>query len=117
MYCLFLDDIRFPEDINLKSEYTIIIARNMDDAVWYTINYGIPNQISFDHDLGFDHYIINKVSEKTGYDFVKWFGGYIIENKLKLPKDFKYQVHSQNPIGKENIEKYMKNLLKFLEKG
>ena len=43
--------------------------------------------ISLDHDLG---------EKKTGYDIAK----YIVEHKI--PIDF-YQVHSMNPVGRENI--------------
>jgi hypothetical protein len=99
-YKLFLDDLRFPETGDW------IIARTMDDAVWYVENKGIPHFISFDHDLAADHYIIGD-GEKTGYDFAKWFANHVMDNDLKLPDSFDYYVHSMNPVGKENIEKYM----------
>jgi hypothetical protein len=43
---LFLDDDRYPVD------NTWTIARNVDDAIWYVTNYGMPSFIMFDHDLG-----------------------------------------------------------------
>lgn len=103
---LFLDDIRFPVGSNW------IIARNYEDAVWCVTNYGVPGYISFDHDLAPAHYIVGAESnEKTGYDFAKWFGNYVTDNKLSLPKDFDYTVHSMNPVGAENIRAYMKHWL------
>lgn len=100
-YKLFLDDMRYPTDNNW------VIARNMDDAVWYVTNYGLPHSISFDHDLADDHYIIGQLHEKTGYDFAKWFTDHVVENQLTLPDGFSYQVHSMNPVGAENIGQHM----------
>ncbi|MGX9985807.1 cyclic-phosphate processing receiver domain-containing protein [Soonwooa purpurea] len=52
----------------------------------------LPNFISFDHDLG---------EEKTGFDCGKFLVGFCFDYQLKL---LDYTVHSQNPVGKENIE-------------
>jgi len=112
-WILFLDDIRFPVDakIAFNKEDLVIIARSMDDAVWYIHRYGIPYQIHFDHDLADEHYIIGD-GEKTGYTFAKWFCDYVMDNDLDLDEDFSYHVHSQNPVGAENIRCYMENFLK-----
>lgn len=104
-YKLFLDDIRFPATADW------IIARNMDDAIWYVQNLGVPVHISFDHDLADDHYIIGQKHEKTGYDFAKWFCDYIMDNEIDLPDGFEYHVHSMNPVGAANIKHYMHNFL------
>jgi len=104
-YKLFLDDIRFPATADW------IIARNMDDAVWYVQNHGVPGFISFDHDLADDHYIIGQKHEKTGYDFAKWFCDHIMDNEIELPETFGYVVHSMNPVGAANIQHYMHNFL------
>lgn len=104
-YKLFLDDIRFPATADW------IIARNMDDAVWYIQNRGVPDHISFDHDLADDHYIIGQKHEKTGYDFAKWFCDYVMDNGIALPENFDYTVHSMNPVGAANIKHYMHNFL------
>lgn len=108
-YKLFLDDIRMPPDHNGS---LWVIARSMDDAIWYIEHKGIPNFISFDHDLADDHYIIGQPRlEKTGYDFAKWFGDYVFLNDLSLPYDFNYSVHSMNPVGAKNIRDYMEDFL------
>lgn len=112
-WTLFLDDIRFPEDVryNYGPYDRLRICRNMDDAVWAVKQYGLPTFISFDHDLADTHYIIGD-GEKTGYTFAKWLCDYIMDNNLRLPAGFEFFVHSMNPVGAENIRKYMENFLK-----
>ena len=72
---------------------------------------GFPSFISFDHDLGHEKY--------TGYDIAKQ----LVENDMisgdkdsreryKFSNDFGFYVHSQNPIGKANIEGLLNNYLK-----
>ena len=53
---------------------------------------GIPEHISFDHDLGGDD---------NALAFVKW----LVERALDKDEDldFSYVIHSQNPVGSENI--------------
>ena len=97
---LFLDDERYPLD------NTWHIARNFNDAVWYVNTMGIPYEIAFDHDLG-------SPQNMTGYDFAKWLCIYIEDHELDIPKNFVYTVHSQNPVGAENIKRYMKSFLRY----
>ena len=66
--------------------------------------YGFPKEIAFDHDLGDDDTVIN---------FLNFLSNYFIDNNIRIPKDFKYSIHSQNPVGKENIDSKMKQLLKY----
>lgn len=112
-YILFLDDIRFPADVQyFYGNYSdIIICRSMDDAVWVVKHRGLPHFISFDHDLADGHYSQDS-TEKTGYTFAKWFGDYVLDNGFTLREDFGYYVHSMNPVGAKNIDMYMKNFLK-----
>jgi hypothetical protein len=70
-----------------------VVARSYQDAVDTIRLWGLPEYIGFDHDLG---------EEKTGYDFAKWLVDYHIQNHLQWKID--YWVHSQNPVGKKNIE-------------
>ena len=103
---LFLDNERFPPDDGREW----VIARSFSDAVIEVINRGFPDYISFDHDLG-------DISEKTGYDFAK----ILVEKDMKghigytFSENFSYYVHSQNPVGKKNIESYLNSYLKFKE--
>jgi hypothetical protein len=116
-WTLFLDDIRFPADVrhNYGPLRDVVICRTMDDAVWCIEQYGLPTFISFDHDLADVHYIIGD-GEKTGYTFAKWFCDYIMDHNLRLPAGFGYLVHSMNPVGAENIRKYMENFLKAYDR-
>lgn len=97
-YNLYLDDIRFPSD-NQK-EY--IIVRNFDDFCYHIKTFGIPFFISFDHDLGDEEISIENPYGKTGYDCAKWLINWLQDNKFYT--EINFQVHSMNPVGKENIE-------------
>lgn len=112
-WSLFLDDIRFPEDVKyaLGPYANLVICRSYNDAVWAVQHYGLPKIISFDHDLADQHYILGD-GEKTGYSFAKWFGDYVLYNRLDLPEGFCYYVHSMNPVGADNIRNYMENFLR-----
>jgi hypothetical protein len=112
-WTLFLDDLRFPEDVpyDLGAYKDLIICRTMDDAVWCVTQYGLPTKISFDHDLAEIHYTTDD-GEKTGYTFARWLCQYIMDNNLDFPENFVYSIHSMNPIGAENIRCYMENFIK-----
>ena len=135
---LFLDDIRIPEDAiglvpsNLNQLYfenDWDIVRNFLEFCNYIQKFGLPDFISFDHDLADDHYndlfsdknlsipnsdIVLKYdeySEKTGYECAKWLVDWCFDNSQKIPK---FVVHSANPVGKKNIESYLNNADKHL---
>lgn len=110
---LYLDDIRIPQTEGWD------IVRNYDDFVaWIRLN-GVPDEVSFDHDLADIHYDPKtwtqgfKYHEETGYDAAKWLGQYCIENDIPFPK---WNVHSANPVGKANIEAYIQNVIKHQNK-
>lgn len=96
---LFIDDERFPPN----DSYEWIIVRSSDAAVEYVIRYGLPDFISFDHDLG---------GNDTAMKFIHWLVDELIDGKVKIPSDFDFYVHSQNPVGVANIQSYMENILK-----
>ena len=96
-YTLFLDDERFPVDDNS------VIARSFEDACFYVESFGTPFHVDFDHDLG---------GVFTGMDFARW----LVERDLKGEGFITtYAVHSQNPVGKANIEGFMNSYLKYKE--
>lgn len=108
-YALFLDDERFP-----KTTKEFIIARTFDQAVAIVEEKGVPNYISFDHDLG---YIPDTTDiAKTGYDFAKWLVDYDIMYN-KIPTDFSYNVHSANPVGAKNISGYLDGYLSYKQRS
>jgi hypothetical protein len=114
-YSLFIDDERDPVDVawgtwqerELYRTGDWIIARNWPETLELIINFGMPNLISFDHDLGND--TIN------GYEISKRLCDFIMDAKYILPEDFRFLVHSKNPVGAENIRCYMENFLKAYE--
>lgn len=101
---LYLDDIRTPKN----KDY--IIVRNYEEAIEFIKQNGIPDFISFDHDLGCDE---RGNVLKSGHDFAKWLVEMDIEDKYKFPEDFSFNVHSANPIGRNNIEAILNNYLQF----
>jgi hypothetical protein len=130
---LFLDDIRIPSDVslyvsnpNLKkfySESEFDIVRSYKEFVDYIIDNGVPDLISFDHDLADEHYdpsmylgpeVYNKnydsFKEKTGLDCAKFLIEYCMDNEVELPE---YLVHSMNPTGARNILSILDNYSKF----
>lgn len=116
---LFLDDIRYPieayhytkQDIFLRNDWHIV--RNYEQFVNRILEKGLPEMISFDHDLADVHYLkqdSQEYVEKTGYDCAKWLIEYCMDNYLDLPK---FYSHSMNPVGKENILSLLKNFRKL----
>lgn len=99
-YKMFLDDERFP----VYSDFKII--RTSQEAIDYVLLNGMPSYISFDHDLGGDD---------TSMVFVHWIVAATLNNLITIPHDFEYSVHSQNPIGKKNIEGLMDCFLNFIK--
>jgi hypothetical protein len=120
---LFLDDIRIPKDAiglvpsNLNKFYwedDWAIVRDFQQFCNYLQKFGVPDFVSFDHDLADEHYgdfTADNWVEKTGYECAKWLVDYCVEMGVKLPD---YQVHSANPVGKKNIESYLLNAKKHL---
>lgn len=109
---LWLDDIRDPFVYDWLISYAPDFANGEGKVVWVkTFNgfvshikfKGIPDMISFDHDLG---------EIKSGYDCAKWLVDYCLDNKIPVPK---FGVHSANPVGAENIRMLLNNYSKFLD--
>lgn len=118
-HALFLDDERNPNQVTWVSfpapYYKFDIVRNYLEFVIHVRSLGVPDFVSFDHDLADVHYeaMLRGSSdygeEKTGYDCAKWLVHYCLEQGHVFPA---FTVHSMNPVGKENIEKYIENASK-----
>ena len=104
---LFLDDVREVDQVYLTSDIDRFkVARSYDEAVSLVREYGCPEFISFDHDLGWN-------VEKTGKNFANWLVYQDMEADGKFfPENFSYKIHSANPVGAENIQKYLESYLK-----
>ena len=110
-YRLFIDDERNPVDVTwgswqdqaLYRDDEWLIARNWNEVLELVVSLGFPQMISFDHDLG--------ENQKTGYEIAQRLCDMVLDG-VEMPKDFRFLVHSKNPVGTENIRKYMDNFLK-----
>jgi hypothetical protein len=124
-YNLFLDDFRYPEDsfeythnlTYISEDWTTV--RNYDDFVKVITERGIPEIISFDHDLADEHYDVQlpyeEYKEKTGYECAKWLINYCIDNKKELPATI--FIHSMNVAGSANIKSLFDTYYKYHDKG
>lgn len=124
-YNLFLDDVRRPKDAFNYMHLPVynleewIIVRNYYAFITLVEKKGIPNIISFDHDLADIHYKEQNFDyddenyEKTGYHCAKWLIYYCIDNNLELPNEI--IVHSMNPYGSQNIKSLFESYLKSLK--
>lgn len=109
---LFLDDIRNPNSIYPDTNNDDwVIVRSYNEFCDYIWENGVPNFISFDHDLADDDGVDAEGNscEKTGLDCVKW----LIDLGAEIPK---YNVHSSNPVGKKNIISLIENYKKHTGK-
>lgn len=116
MKCLILDDDyrRTPQIIasytnnDIYMKYSWDYVRNYDEFVKYIETNGIPDVVSFDHDLDFEHYSkqsnipYDKLKEKTGFHCAKWMLNYCLDNNLEIPKEI--YIHTMNIVGALNIK-------------
>jgi hypothetical protein len=109
-YNLFIDDERDPHEVTWggSSAYQTqnwVIARSATEAIELIRTLGFPALISFDHDLG---------DGPSGYDAAKMFVDFVLDGE-PLPSNFKFYIHSKNPVGAENIKLFMNNFLEVLK--
>jgi hypothetical protein len=95
---IFLDDIR-------NNDEGTVLVRNVPDLIKLIEENGFPSYISFDHDLG--------LGELTGHDFAKILVDKVLDGHWIIPDDFTFSVHSDNPVGAENIRGVINSFLKF----
>ena len=116
--CLYLDDCRTPTD-TIPGYHPWDVVRNYDDFTQYILKNGIPDLISFDHDLaqehmddyfkqmmhqGYQHPSYDDFKEKTGLDCARW----LVEYCQKMNAELKQcSVHSHNPVGASNIQSFI----------
>lgn len=111
-YKLYIDDVRNPPD------RTYVVVRSMAAAQEYIEEYGYPFYVSFDHDLGMKGQVLSnglwigeEVEQPSGYDFAKWLCAKDMDKPWMLSHEFRYNVHSANPVGSANITGYLENYL------
>lgn len=109
-YNLFIDDqindwddenqrnIRDPKFIDPTRNY--IAVESVEKAIEYIENHGCPIFISFDFDLGRDS--SGKIQQSSL--LAKWLVKKDMDsNKMFIPENFSYQVHSANVEAKNNL--------------
>lgn len=116
--CVYLDDVRTPTE-NKPGYEPWIIVRNYDEFCEAIEKIGIPDFVSFDHDLakehtndyfaqylekGFQEPKYDEYKEKTGLDCAKFLVQYSTEHDVDLKT---CAVHSHNPVGSRNIQSYI----------
>jgi len=90
---LYLDDVR-----NVPEGYRLV--RSVFELIGMFKYYEeIITEISLDHDLG--------CGQLTGYDFCKWFER---EYFNKTVPNITFKIHSQNPVGRKNMEQVLKHM-------
>lgn len=123
-YRLFLDDVREPAHVadympSMAKEYVShqwVVVRDYHEFIDAIRELGVPEVISFDHDLAHEHYTpqeywsdydaskayqeAKEYKEATGKDCATWLCEYLDRDNLPLPTCY---VHSMNPVGADNI--------------
>jgi len=127
---LWLDDLRNPflnEEKKISSDifndWDIHWVLNYKDFVKWIELYGLPDAISFDHDLAKEHYTPSyfwdnyeesknfqdwkskSYKYQTGEGCAKWLVKHCTYANKKLPKIF---IHSANPVGVDKIKNVIK---------
>lgn len=127
---LWLDDYRDPflerewlRYSPIPAPFEVIWVKSYNEFVEWIEENGLPDGICFDHDLDDEHYHpdmyvspesynqhYGTFKEKTGYEAAKWLVDYCLDTNSDLPK---FNVHSFNPVGKENIRGLLINYNKI----
>jgi hypothetical protein len=128
---LFLDDERLPvdctaymtgrcPDVNIYNENWFVV-RSFKEFVEWIQQHGLPDVVSFDHDIAIEHYGIpfdewvpglyastleRWQAEPTGYNAALYLVHYCLEENKPLPTCL---IHTMNTVGRENIEQALKD--------
>lgn len=96
-YRMFIDDERFPA----AGSGDWVIVRSSAEAIQCVQSRGVPDFVSYDHDLGADD---------TSMKFIAWMIDSYLDGDIK---DFpvNYDVHSQNPVGARNIRMLLQGFI------
>lgn len=93
------------DDIRPKPNEEWHHMKNSSDAIKFIKLNGMPDIISFDHDLGDDD---------TSMKIINFIINSYLDNKLQINDNFTYFVHSANPVGSQNIRSKLDNFLKHI---
>lgn len=111
---LYLDDVRTPTE-TLPNAEPWVVVRDYEQFCAYITEHGIPDVVSFDHDLSKEHtddyftqmleqqYQIpnyESYKELTGLECARFMIRYSEQKNVPLKQCV---VHSHNPVGAQNI--------------
>lgn len=96
-YVLYIDDERTPP------ESAMVLARTLLEAKEIVKKLGLPSLMSLDHDLGGDDTVMH---------FLHW----LAENYYEEGPP-EYSIHSANPVGRQNMDSFLKSWKKSLTKS
>jgi len=102
---IFIDDERDPPEGEWLVFRDMITFMQYLDEEMAKETYMLPEFISFDHDLG--------EYQPTGFDIAKKLVEIDMDGLMEFIPNFQWTVHSQNPVGKENINELLKCYLNF----
>lgn len=88
----FIRNSKFYTDIFSKYEPNFVWVKNLQEFTRYIESNGLPDLVSFDHDLG--------AGLEKGATCAKWLLQYCKNSKQQLPKCY---AHSANPNGIKEI--------------
>lgn len=101
-YNLFLDDLRDVDSrdcVTTTCGYDFVVARSSAEATALLTQYGVPDRLALDHDLGDDD---------TALVYLR----VLADTLLLCPATPtpEYTIHSANPVGRNNIHAFMTSL-------
>lgn len=130
-YFLFLDDERMPKKATINQVPLATVTR-IKDPQWEIVRNiyafrqiiegrGVPDVVSFDHDLSNDHVAHYVLSQKgagfdyslfndTGYHCAEWLCQFCLDKQVPFPT---WYVHSFNQHGTTNIKRLIYNFPHF----
>lgn len=122
---LYLDDVRTPL-ADLPNHASWVVVRNYEEFTLYIMENGVPDFVSFDHDLapehmndyfnqvayhGYQHPKYDEYQEKTGLDCARFLVDYCQNHQVELKR---CAVHSHNPVGAANIQSFLNGFKKHM---
>ena len=113
-WSLFIDDRRTPEEVYWRKDvqnhkFDVLVTTGVD-AIREIANRGCPNFIAFDNDLGLEDSL-----GLEGRDVAEAIIDMDLYRIITIPEDFKFVVHSMNPIAAEAIHGGLTGYLNFLK--
>ena len=126
---IFLDDEHFPKDVTwvtyekehrkvlLDGTVCTIIPRAADFFFFVSITNKLDFKdfiISFDHDIQSYNYLGDEI---TGFDCLKFLVDRLLDLEVSVDELPALYFHTQNPVGKKNMESYWNNFVDCVKKG